>query len=73
MAYTTHSARPIGFLASLKGALARFGEAVVAISENSSRMRRLRALQEMTDDQLAARGIRREDIVRIVFADRFYV
>lgn len=42
------------------------------MAQNNPRMRQVRALQAMTDTQLADRGIARDDIVRHVFQDTFY-
>ncbi len=41
-------------------------------AENHPRMRGIRALEAMSDAQLAKRGIKREDIVYHVFRDTFY-
>ncbi|EAP78062.1 hypothetical protein ISM_07195 [Roseovarius nubinhibens ISM] len=46
---------------------AAFGDALVSIVEHNGRLRRMQMLQDMSDDELAACGIKREDIVRIVF------
>lgn len=42
------------------------------IAETNPRMRRVRNLQAMTDTQLAALRIKREDIVHHVFRDVYY-
>ncbi|MEB3419553.1 DUF1127 domain-containing protein [Salipiger marinus] len=49
------------------------GNALVAIGEANPRLRRVEALQRLSDEQLAARGLKREDIVRHVFRDVFYL
>jgi uncharacterized protein YjiS (DUF1127 family) len=41
-------------------------------AENHPRLRAVRALQAMSDAQLAARGIKRENIVHHVFRDTYY-
>ncbi|WP_417525846.1 DUF1127 domain-containing protein [Marinovum sp.] len=51
------------------GILERIMGFLVSISENNSRLRRVEFLNSLSDDELSARGIRREDIVRHVFAD----
>lgn len=51
------------------GILERIMSFLVSIGENNSRLRRVEFLNGLSDDELAARGIRREDIVRHVFAD----
>ncbi|WOI55731.1 DUF1127 domain-containing protein [Palleronia sp. LCG004] len=48
------------------------GHGLIAMGENSSRYRRLQALNAMTDEQLAQRGLKRENLVRHVFADVYY-
>jgi len=49
-----------------------FFNAMVRIAERNPRYRKVQALSAMTDEQLAARGLKREDIVRHVFADVYY-
>ncbi|GGE37191.1 DUF1127 domain-containing protein [Actibacterium pelagium] len=67
---TTH-----GF--GLTRALAAFGRGFIAFMDNwsqaSSRMEKVKALQALSDEQLAERGLKRDDIVRYVFADRYWV
>ncbi len=46
---------------------------LVVIAESSSRAQAVRRLNEMSDAELAARGVTREEIVRKIFADKFYV
>ncbi|ETX30538.1 hypothetical protein [Roseivivax isoporae] len=45
----------------------------ILLAESNSRLRRMQALNAMSDAELARRGIRREDIARHVFADVLYV
>lgn len=67
---TTH-----GF--GLTRALAAFGRGIFNFFEQiaiaNSRIEKVNALQALTDEQLAERGLKREDIVRYVFADRYWV
>ncbi|WP_050929251.1 leucyl-tRNA synthetase [Aestuariivita boseongensis] len=58
---------------SLGGVFRAMGEALVTLSETNSRVRRVEALQALSDDQLAAKGLKREDIARHVFGDMFYL
>jgi len=62
-----------GLAAGLGHAIARGANAIlnglIAIGETSGRMRELNALQGKSDAQLAAMGLKREDIVRHVFRD----
>lgn len=46
---------------------------LVSISTSSSRARQIEALSRLSDAQLAERGMKREDIVRHVFRDVYYV
>lgn len=72
MAVTTTHTNPlmhairalVDIIGGLYGALIRIGEA-------NSRVRRIEALYAMSDAELAARGIRRENIIREVMSD-FY-
>ena len=52
---------------------ASIGNALVAVAEANPRMKKVHALQRMTDAELAERGIKREDIVRVVFHDVLYM
>ena len=62
---------------NLRGNVAAFfaaiGRGLVRMGENSSRYRRLQALSALSDEALAERGLRRENIARHVFADVYYV
>ncbi|WP_323766354.1 DUF1127 domain-containing protein [Marinovum sp.] len=51
------------------GLFERFMDFMVSIAESNSRMRRVEFLNSLSNDELKARGLRREDIVRHVFAD----
>ncbi|MHA6346441.1 DUF1127 domain-containing protein [Roseivivax sp. CAU 1761] len=53
--------------------LSRIGSFFVLVAESNSRYRRVEFLSSLSDAELEARGIRREDIVRHVFADQMYV
>lgn len=63
-----HDSAP--FLTRFFGAI---GNALVAIGEANPRMRRIEALQRLSDAELAAKGLRRDDIVRHVFGDAYYL
>ncbi|MCR9125770.1 MAG: DUF1127 domain-containing protein [Rhodobacteraceae bacterium] len=75
MAYfTTHSdARTNPILDAVGAALTSVGNAIVAISEANSKVRQAEALHALSDAELAARGLKREDIARYVFADSYWV
>lgn len=73
MAYTATNtdfaaAHPV--YARVLGALKNFGAAYV---ESRSRQGEIAALEALSDAELAARGIEREDIVRHVFSDTYYL
>lgn len=57
-------------------AVARFGSWLVTtlstMMENNPRLKRARRLQALSDAELAAIGIKRNDIVRIAFADVYH-
>ena len=73
MAYTTQGTQSFGFLSAVRQFFSNVGVAMIAAAENSPRMKKISALQSMTDAELAERGIRREDIVRIVYQDVMYI
>lgn len=71
---TTNIQTPaFSLFAPIRKFFALFGQAMITAAENSSRMRRIEALEAMTDEELAARGLKRENIVRHVFQDLMYV
>lgn len=49
------------------------GNFMVSIMENNSRLKRVERLSQMSDAELAKRGLKREDIVRHVFADLMHI
>lgn len=74
MAYTaTHSAARNDFGGIVARGLSTLFGGLVRIAENNPRMRQVAALSALTDAELADRGIKREDIARHVFGDRFYL
>ena len=46
---------------------------MVFLAENSARARAVQQLNEMSDAELEARGVTRQDMVRKIFADKFYL
>ncbi|WP_428927556.1 DUF1127 domain-containing protein [Marinibacterium sp. SX1] len=73
MAYATHTTAPATALSAVQHFFASIGNALVAVAEANPRMKKVHALQRMTDAELAERGIKREDIVRVVFHDVLYM
>lgn len=49
------------------------GNAMIALGEANSRSSEMRILLSLSDDELAKRGIKREEIVHHVFKDIYYV
>ncbi len=45
------------------------GNAMVRLAENNARVRQAEALMSLSDQELAERGMKREDIAKVVFAD----
>jgi uncharacterized protein YjiS (DUF1127 family) len=72
--YATQITAPAFDLAGIlrRGASA-IGRVMVAMSESNARMQAVQRLNEMSDAQLAERGLKREDIVHHVFRDTYYV
>jgi uncharacterized protein YjiS (DUF1127 family) len=46
---------------------------MVRIMENHPHTKQLDQLNRMTDEDLAARGVTRQDVIRYIFRDRYYV
>ena len=55
------------------GFLAKIGRGLVAIGEANPRIKKMEYLSSLSDAQLAARGLKREDIVRYVFGNKIYL
>ncbi|MCB1330680.1 MAG: DUF1127 domain-containing protein [Maritimibacter sp.] len=53
--------------------LARIGAIFVDYAEAQGRSDRIMKLQALSDEELAARGLTRDGIVRHVFADKLYL
>jgi len=59
--------------AVIGGFFAAIWNGLIAAGANSGRMRQVTFLQSKTDEELAAMGIKRDDIVHHVFRDTYYV
>jgi hypothetical protein len=72
---TTHVPSTVTFsiFAPIGRFFAMIGKSLVMIGESSSRYRQVESLQALSDADLATRGIRRQDIVRVVYADAFWM
>lgn len=71
MAQTTVRAErtPLGAIGDILGGI---WNALIRVGEANSRVQRIEALSALSDAELAARGLRREDIIRHVMSD-FYL
>lgn len=73
MAYATQHTASAGIFSAVQHFFAAIGNALVLVAESNPRMKKVHALQRMSDAELAERGIKREDIVRVVFNDVLYM
>lgn len=74
MAYiTTSGARGFAPGAYLSRFLDRTIALLARMAESNPRYKQLQALSDLSDEDLAARGLTRIDIVRHVYGDRFYM
>ena len=69
-AQITNHLNPLG---AILGFFRAIGNALINIAEANPRLNRARDLMDMTDEQLAARGLKREEIVKHVFSDTMYI
>ncbi len=60
-------------LAGIKTFFSAFGHGLVAASSANRRLKLVEKLNEKSDEELAELGLRREDIVRKVFADMLHI
>lgn len=75
MAFTTathsHSA---GFsFGGLRAAIGRVFSRMIENGAGAQRLRQIEALQAKSDEELAARGLKRDEIVRHVFRDIYFI
>ena len=61
------------FAAGFECAVTGFVDFMVSISTSRSRVRQIEALCTKTDKELAARSLTRQDIVRHVYSDVYYL
>lgn len=76
MAYAANSAFvawPLGILAAIKRAFESVFLAMSVASSYDARLKDIERLQRMSDNQLAEMDLKREDIVRYVYRDLYYV
>lgn len=70
---TTNPAVSFPVLGTISRFFTAIGNGLVRMSENNSRYRQIQALQALSDAELAERGIERQNIVRVVFADIYWM
>jgi uncharacterized protein YjiS (DUF1127 family) len=68
-----HQPRRAGILALVAAPFKAIFVVLTAIAEAHPRYRELQKLQQMSDEQLAKRGLTRDTIVHHVFRDRFHL
>ncbi len=67
---TAATLNPLGLIAGFFRAI---GNGLVNMAEANHRVNRARTLMALSDEQLAARGMKREDVVKHVFGDIMYI
>lgn len=73
MTTTTTNSAPGGLLAWASGFWSALINLRAASLDQTGRVAEIERLQALSDDDLAARGLRREDIVHHVFRDLYYI
>lgn len=75
MAYASNTSAPatLNPLGLIAGFFRAIGNGLVNMAEANHRVNRARTLMALSDEQLAARGIKREDVVKHVFGDIMYI
>ena len=65
--------KPRGLGARIAAPFLAFGRMLLKVAEANSRFEQVQRLQSLSDEDLAARGLTRDGIVRHVFRDRMYI
>ena len=75
MAYASNAQTraPFNPLGLIAGFFRAIGNGLVHLAESNHRVNRARTLMELSDEELAQRGLKREDVVKHVFSDIMYV
>jgi uncharacterized protein YjiS (DUF1127 family) len=76
MAYAANAASvawPLGVLVAIKRVFESVFLAMSVAASYDARLKDIERLQRLSDEQLAAMDLKREDIVRYVYRDLFYV
>ncbi len=70
---TTHLPTTFSILTPLRAALSAFGSALIRVAERNPKVRQVEALQALSDEELANRGLKRSEIARHVFSSGYWV
>ncbi len=73
MAHATTTIHHSGLRGRIDTVFAAIGRYIDRYAESRSRVQQINALNRLSDEQLAKRGIRREEIPAYVFRDLFYI
>lgn len=75
MAHAAHYTAPtaLGVLSLLAKPFIALGSGLVAIGEANTRYQTLNKLMDLSDADLAKRGLKRDDLVHHVFSDSYYL
>ncbi|MCT8160249.1 hypothetical protein [Pseudoruegeria sp. SHC-113] len=73
MAHAATHSDTASFAAGLSALFSRLGAALMRAAENRSRVEQMERLNAKSDEELAALGLRREDIARYVFRDMMFI
>ncbi|KCV83227.1 hypothetical protein ATO10_00660 [Actibacterium atlanticum] len=63
----------LNILSALAAPIVWFGKLAVAVAENNRYARQMQYLSGLSDKELEARGIKREDIAHHVFKELYYI
>ncbi|MFV0244367.1 MAG: hypothetical protein ACK5IB_05015 [Qingshengfaniella sp.] len=64
---TPQSAAPAGLLSALGAPFRGLWNFLVMVGENNAKLKLYQRLSAMSDDELARRGLNREDLIRRIF------
>lgn len=73
MATATYNAHSTAHASERKGIAQRLYNGLLWLAERNPRVQQVEKLQAMSDDELAQRGLKRDDIARHVYRDLFYL
>ncbi len=68
MAHTTRRPAVFNLLSTVADVFYGIYEALIRMGEANAKVVKIKQLHALTDEELAARGMKREDIVRLVMA-----